>query len=270
VTAPAEVGGFARADVPDGTPWPVYRRGDGPPVVLLHEVFGVTATVLQFGRHLADSGFTVWLPALAGPVPSQGKLGQLRTVAAICVSREIHVFATGRTSPVVEPLRALARHAATVAGTRGAGVVGMCLTGGFALAMAADENVLAAVASQPSLPYASRVTPWCARDLGLSPADVDCLVARLASGATEVYVTRFSADRISPAARLATLTATLGDTGVTIDPIPSEKGNAFGFDPHEHAVLTVAPTRYLTGATHDRLAETSERVIAFLHRRLGS
>jgi dienelactone hydrolase len=230
-------------------------------VLLLHELFGVTEPLLRFGRHLADSGFTVWVPALAGPVPADGRLRQARTFAAICLSREIHLFATGRTSPVVEPLRGLARHAASAAGVDGVGVVGMCMTGGFALALAAGSPVLAAVAAQPSLPYTSKVTPWCARDLGLSPGDVDCLVARLAAGDTEVYVTRFSEDKTSPAERLRVLRATLGTKGVTVDVVPS---NA----PRDHSVLTLAPMTYVTGPAHDRLAETSERVIAFLHRRL--
>ncbi len=61
-----------------------------------------------------------------------------------CVSREFAVF-TDRTSPVVGWLRALAAHAHAECGGPGVGAVGMCFTGGFALAMAVDAAVLAPV-----------------------------------------------------------------------------------------------------------------------------
>jgi dienelactone hydrolase len=55
----------------------------------------------------------------------------------------------GRTSPVTVWLRALARHEHERCGGPGVGVVGMCLTGGFALAMMVDDTVVAPVLSQP-------------------------------------------------------------------------------------------------------------------------
>ena len=62
------------------------------------------------------------------------------------------MLATGQTSPVVDWLRALAAHEHERCGGPGVGAVGMCFTGGFALAMAADDRLLAPVLSQPSLP----------------------------------------------------------------------------------------------------------------------
>ena len=50
-------------------------------------------------------------------------------------------------------LRALARSEHARAGGPGVGAVGMCFTGGFALAMAAEPCLLAPVLSQPSLPF---------------------------------------------------------------------------------------------------------------------
>lgn len=250
-------------------PWPVYRLGEGPPVIVIHELFGLRPEVIAFGRSLAGEGFSVWLPVLAGPAPSRTCLDKARAVAGICVSREIHTFRTGATSPVVDRLRKLARHAVAETGARGAGVVGMCFSGGFALAMAVDEAVLAGVAAQPSLPFRTRLTPWCGRDLGMSAGDVDALRERLARGDTEVYVTRFSEDRTSPAERLETLEARLGTTGVVVDPIDSSEGNRHGFDRKDHSVLTYAPTQYPAGPAADRLKETADAVVAFLHRRLA-
>ena len=36
----------------------VYRRGDGPGVVIVHEVPGITPEVTRFARRVVDAGFT--------------------------------------------------------------------------------------------------------------------------------------------------------------------------------------------------------------------
>ncbi|MFX4466499.1 hypothetical protein ABTA69_20810, partial [Acinetobacter baumannii] len=65
---------------------------------------------------------------------------------------EFNVWANGRSSPIVDWLRALARSAHAECGGRGVGALGMCLTGGFALAMMTEPAVVAPVLSQPSMP----------------------------------------------------------------------------------------------------------------------
>lgn len=263
-----EVSGF-RLDRDAGAPWPVYTDGTGPPVLVLHELMGLTPPVLAFARRVVDSGFTVYLPVLSGPAPAVSKGDKRKAALGICVSREIHLLKSGATSPVVTPLRALARYATTKAGTRGAGVVGMCFSGGFALALAADEPVLAGVAAQPSLPFA-RLKPWCAGDLGLDAQDVDDLQARLTNGDTGIYVTRFSDDRTSPRRRLQTIKETFGPQNVTIDELPSYPDNEFGFAAGDHSVLAVAPAKYPAGsAAAARLDKAFGDVIAFLTERLS-
>ena len=44
----------------------VYRKGDGPGVVLMPEMPGIHPAVLALGNHLVDSGFTVASPSLYG------------------------------------------------------------------------------------------------------------------------------------------------------------------------------------------------------------
>ena len=51
-------------------------------------------------------------------------------------------------------LRALARDLKEKTGGKGVGVIGQCFSGGFALAAAVDDSVLAPVLSQPSVPLA--------------------------------------------------------------------------------------------------------------------
>ena len=54
----------------------------------------------------------------------------------------------------IDCLRALARDLHEQCGGPGVGAIGMCFTGGFALAMAVEDTLLAPVLSQPSLPFA--------------------------------------------------------------------------------------------------------------------
>ena len=60
------------------------------------------------------------------------------TLRQVCVSREFFLLAD-RTSPVVTWLRALAAQAHAECGGPGVGAVGMCFTGGYALAMAVSR-----------------------------------------------------------------------------------------------------------------------------------
>ncbi|HWL36952.1 MAG TPA: dienelactone hydrolase family protein [Frankiaceae bacterium] len=262
-----EVSGFL-LDRDAGAPWPVYTDGSGPPVLVLHELMGLTPPALAFARRVVDSGFTVYLPVLSGPAPATSRGDMLKAALGVCVSREIHLLKSGATSPIVTPLRALARYATDKAGTRGAGVVGMCFSGGFALALAADEPVLAGVAAQPSLPYAP-LKPWCAGDLGLDRKDVEDLEARLATGDTGIYVARFTEDRTSPRRRLQAIKQKFGTENVTIDELPSYPDNEFGFAASDHSVLAVAPANYPAGsAAAARLEQAFGDVITFLTERL--
>jgi dienelactone hydrolase len=44
----------------------VYVTGDGPPVLVMHELSGMNATAVDFARRLAREGFRVYLPHLFG------------------------------------------------------------------------------------------------------------------------------------------------------------------------------------------------------------
>ena len=70
-----------------------------------------------------------------------------------CVSAEFRAFGAGKSSPVAVWLRALAALAHRECGGLGVGALGMCFTGGFALAMMVDDSVAAPVLAQPSLPF---------------------------------------------------------------------------------------------------------------------
>lgn len=77
-----------------------------------------------------------------------------RAMVSACISREFTVLATGKSSKVVTWLRVLAALEHERCGGPGVGVIGMCFTGGCALAIAVDDRLVAPVLSQPSLPFA--------------------------------------------------------------------------------------------------------------------
>ena len=79
----------------------VYRRGQGPGVVIMHEVPGITPEVARFARWVADDGFTAVLPDLFGEVgrPVSTPYAARQLIGA-CVSREFHVLAAHRSSPI--------------------------------------------------------------------------------------------------------------------------------------------------------------------------
>ena len=157
-------------------------------------------------------------------------------------------------------LRALAARAHAECGGPGVGVVGMCLTGGFALAMAVDPAVLASVLSQTVLPAPVSAAKRAA--LGLDAADLERVKQRTGQGLC-VLGLRFSGDRGCPAERFATLRRELGKAfeGIEIDSSP---GNPDGIPASAHSVLTVELVDRPGHPTRAAL----ERVLEFLQQRL--
>ena len=111
---------------------------------MIHEIPGITPAVLEFGQDLVARGFTVVMPSLFGrPGAEATVLETVRSIAGVCVSREFTMFALARTTPVATWLQSLAKELHRELGGPGVGAVGMCLTGGYALAMLADAPVAA-------------------------------------------------------------------------------------------------------------------------------
>ena len=249
----------ARSFEHEGVSRPVYVRGEGPSIVVVHEIPNLHPGVIRFGERLVAEGFRVWMPSLLGRPGAEVSIGRsLRSIARACVAREFSTWALRSTSPVTVWLRALARHAGE---GRPVGAIGMCLTGGFALAMAVDEELAAPVLSQPSTPFA--LTPWHRRDLGLSDQDLERVRARCADEGLCVLGLRFSMDAMAPGARFRRLKEVLGDAFLAVE-IDSSPGNAHGIPIWHHSVLA---QNYVDRPGHPtRLAE--DRVVAFFRERL--
>lgn len=244
----------------DRRTYEVFRGGSGPAVLVLHEIPGLHPGVIAFARRLIAAGYTVYLPSLYGrpAAPANGR-EVLRSLLQVCVAREFTKLAN-RTSPVVGWLRALAASAHRECGGSGVGVVGMCFTGGFALATALETAVLASVMSQPVVPAPIGRRGRAA--LGLDAQDLSTITERANDG-LRVLGLRFTNDRGCPPERFETLRATLGASfeGIEIDSSP---GNAAGIAPSAHAVLTVSLVDDPGHPTRVAL----DRVLAFLAERL--
>lgn len=227
----------------DGLDYPVYRRGVGPGIVVIHESPGLTPEVIAFGDDLVEAGFTVALPHLFGSAGVKPRPGEAAAVVArLCVSREFALLATARTTPLAGWLRSLARSLHDSAGGPGVGAIGMCVTGGFALAMMLDPVVVAPVLAQPATPLP--IGQARAVDVGLSEADLARVVSRVAEGCPVLGV-RYRQDW-STGTRFETLRRLLGDGFVAVE-----------LEGRGHATLTA-----------DRHPEAVRRVIAFFRERL--
>jgi dienelactone hydrolase len=227
----------------DGRTFPTYRKVTGPGVVVVHEIPGPTPEVIAFAEEVVAAGFTVVMPHLFGvPGKPVGAAYAVDSLRRVCVSREFTSMATGVTTPVAGWLRSLARELHEELGGPGVGALGMCFTGGFALAMMVDEAVVAPVVAQPSAPFA--VGPRRSRDLNLAPEDLEVVKRRAAAGCP-VLGLRFAGD---PAVgkRFETLTEELGEAFVKVE-----------FPGRRHATLTL-----------HRQQEAVDRVLGFLDERL--
>jgi dienelactone hydrolase len=213
----------------------IYRAGSGPAVIVISEMPGITPLVAAFARKVVAAGCTAVLPSLFGDdgrPPTGAYL--FRSIGPACISREFAALALKKTSPVTVWLRKLAAAEHERCGGPGVGVVGMCFTGGFALAMMVDDIVLAPVLSQPSLPF-----PLSKRhkaDIGISDADLARVKERTAEGACLLGL-RFTHDPFCFEERFATLRRELGDAFIAVE-IDSSAGNPHGHPKSAHSVLT--------------------------------
>jgi len=241
----------------------VLRIGDsGPAVIVMHEIYGFTPTLARFCRWVGAAGLRVYAPILFGrPDATNKEKETLTRVVRLCVSREINLLANGRSSPIVKWLKLLCRRAHDECSGKGVGVIGMCLTGGFALAMAVEPTVVSPVLAQPGLP----VRPYSSIDV--SKIDLGVIRQRVEADGFEVLGYRFKGDSICRAERFETLQTALG-AGFKPHVIPDVGANPNG----TRAKARKPPHSVFTGDLIDEPGEPTREavneVIAFFRDRL--
>jgi len=233
---------------------PVYRKGTGPAVIVMHEMPGLHPLVLDFARAVAAAGMTVFCPSLFGtpgkPVTKSYVLAE--SLVTTCIRREFNVWSADRSSPIVDWLRALARRAHQECGGKGVGAVGMCFTGGFALAMMTEPAVTAPVLSQPSLPVGGARKR---RAIGVSQTEISCARRRFADERLSMIGLRFIGDPLVPDERFDRYTCEFGDKFERWDIDPAE-AMAHPSMKHPHSVLTLnLKEEGVTKAAQQRVVE---------------
>lgn len=239
----------------------VFRKGDGPAVLIMHEVPGVSAEVVRFARIVSGAGFTVFMPHLFGVVGSRtNEATRLWELARLCVSREFHVLAENRSSPVADWLRALGRRAYEEIGGRGVGAVGMCVTGNFALTLTLDPWVVAPVMAHPSFPLP--LTRAKAAALHVEDGTLANAKRRVRDEGMKVLGLRFHGDVLfCRAARFERLRAELGEGFEGIE-LPARSAKPHLEPPH--SVLTIG----LVDQEGEPTRAAVDRVLGFLAERL--
>lgn len=194
----------------DGIGKKVYVTGQGPAVIVMTEMPGISPHVARFARWVRGAGFAVYMPSLFG---RDGAVPQAEEGTAVfkraCVSAEFRAFASNASSPVTQWLRALARLAHAECGGPGVGAIGMCFTGNFALSMMMEPAMLAPVVCQPSLPLDDPA------GMNVAPDELAAVRQRLAREDLTVMAYRFDGDRFCRAERFAAFSQALGERFVT-------------------------------------------------------
>jgi dienelactone hydrolase len=185
---------------------PVYHLGEGPAIVIWQELPGIGASTITLARNIAGQGYHVYLPHFLGP------LGKFRFASNMlrlfCMRREFHMFAANKASPIAAWMAALCRDVRDRNQGAAVGTIGMCLTGGFALTLMADDAVLGAVACQPSLPLMKQSA------LHMSADEIDAAAAGMRRKGPALAM-RYGKDPLCKAAKLTAIKSAFGDGVVT-------------------------------------------------------
>ena len=232
----------------EGKPRRVFYRGEGPGVLLLHELPGMSEACLELGRLIAEEGYKVYLPLMFG---QPGERNVWLNLARVCIQREFNLWSANAPSPITNSLRALCRHIfdeCKEQGGKGIGAIGMCLTGNIVISLMVDERLMAPILSQPSLPLTFFSEEKKAA-LGVPQTDIDAAKARN----IPVLGLRFKGDRVCTNARFDTLRREFG-----------QNFDAFVVPGDAHAVLT---EHFRNEAGHPT-REALDKVLALLKRQL--
>lgn len=252
---PFDPEGYHQAPFPAAKSHDVLIRGDGPAVLVLHEILGFTQGILDLGTRVASSGFTAVVPRLFG---GRGGVGFVSGYLRSCGSTKFVCSAAGQSSAIVGWLVDLLEDAARSTGVARAGAIGMCLTGAFPLALTRSAVLKAGVLCQPTVPFGIHRSKAEKEDLGISASDL-----RVAKTREDVrwLAMRFAEDGFSPPERMRRLVEEFGER---LEPhvIPSGHGT-----PSDHRAHSILVGDYCDDPNHPTHAML-QRTLAFLHTHL--
>lgn len=257
---------FAHREIElEGVTKTVHVAGNGPAVIVMTEMPGISPHVARFSRWVRDAGFTVYMPSLFG---RDGAVPEVEEGTAVfqrvCVSAEFRAFAANKSSPVTMWLRSLARLAHEESGGPGVGAIGMCFTGNFALTMMLEPSMLAPVLSQPTLPLDDPA------GIEMSAEEIAAVRERLESDDLTVMAYRFEGDRFCRAQRFAAYSQALGERFVA-RVLPDSAANPD--TPPFFEKVVAGPHSVVTAHLIDEAGQPTiaarDEILAFFARRLA-
>jgi dienelactone hydrolase len=246
-----------------------YIAGQGPGVIVMTEMPGISPQVARFARWVRDAGFTVYMPSLFGtdgavPSAEEGEAIMRRA----CISAEFRAFANKKganaSSPVTLWLRELAKLAHSECGGPGVGAIGMCFTGNFALTMILEPAMLAPVLCQPSLPFDDPA------GLEISPDELTAVKERLDIEDLSVLAYRFDGDKFCKTQRFAAYSQALGQRFVAriLPDSAANQTNLNSFFEHVVATPHSVVTAHLVDEAGQPTIAARDEILAFFTQRL--
>lgn len=192
----------------------VFCLNDGtskPPVLLLHELTGLTPGILAYAEELSRD-FTVYVPLLFG---EKGKFSPTSGLWAYWFGGLVDFFPGGEwgipshgSTPIVEWLHGVVQKIEERHHEQRLGVIGNCMTGPLPVALLDNPQVGAAVVAQPALPM--RFWHYTAADKSSLGLSIDDLRGARESAA-KIYGLRFETDCMSDREKWQTLRDQFGD-----------------------------------------------------------
>lgn len=264
----ASLGFVERGFASGGIDHPVFEKGRGPSVLILHELPGLAMPCVRFAERLIDAGFRVHLPLLVGAPLRHAALANWR---ALCISVEFARLEAGIHAPITDWLRALATDIAERAGGARIGAIGMCLTGAFVIPLFIDAAVATGVVSQPAIPL--RIVyrtiglgagPWMDQ-LNISDDELQAGARAARSDQKKILLQRYADDRLCPGRRLERIARSFGPQA-QLDEYSHPSWWRRVADP-PHALLTEEYDR--AGENDHATREALRRVIKLLNEQLA-
>lgn len=183
----------------------IYARGEGKILVLIQELPGIGQETLALADKFVERGYKVILPHLFGPIGKTSMVGNLFRV--FCMRKEFRVFAKNESSPIIDWLKALCVRMKTDHNVPGVAVIGMCLTGNFAISLMAEDAVLAGFASQPAMPFQTQ------NALHISDEAVEIIKTKL-DKVGPMHCGRFEGDKLCTAQKFDLINRKFNTNGV--------------------------------------------------------
>ena len=213
-----------------------------PPVILLHELPGLSANTLYFAKILSDN-FTVYVPLLFGE-PNQDStfLGLLAYIfnGEWWETDKFEDIVLDGSRPITKWNSSLIKAVVSRHQSQNIGVIGMCLTGAMPLSLLDHQEIKAVVLAQPTLPLISGE----ADDLGISENEWEIAKQRAKAENIHVYGVRYQNDKIAKRDKHCRLKAELGekvflDREIKVEEYCEKDQNGdFNICPSEHSSLT--------------------------------